>query len=89
MTDKEVVKLQIWIEKTYGENAIVRNNSKSSITLNSSYVDRDGVDIHTDGVVECNSKDKFGKIDILVNSAGIHSTAMISDFFDVTEKEYD
>ena len=62
MTDKEVVKLQIWIEKTYGENAIVRNNSKSSIMFNSSYIDRDGVDIHTDGVVECNSKDKFGKI---------------------------
>ena len=31
----------------------------------------------------------FGKIDILVNSAGIHSTAMISDFLDVTEEEYD
>lgn len=31
----------------------------------------------------------FGKIDILVNSAGIHSTKMISDFLDVTEEEYD
>lgn len=32
---------------------------------------------------------KFGKIDILVNSAGIHSTKMISDFLDVDEEEYD
>lgn len=31
----------------------------------------------------------FGKIDILVNSAGIHSTKMVSDFLDVDEKEYD
>lgn len=31
----------------------------------------------------------FGKINILVNSAGIHSTKMISDFLDVTEDEYD
>lgn len=31
----------------------------------------------------------FGKIDILVNSAGIHSTKMISEFLDVDEKEYD
>ena len=31
----------------------------------------------------------FGKIDILVNSAGIHSNKMISDFLDVTEEEYD
>lgn len=31
----------------------------------------------------------FGKIDILVNCAGIHSTKMINDFLDVTEEEYD
>lgn len=31
----------------------------------------------------------FGKIDILVNSAGIHSTKMISDFLDIDEEEYD
>lgn len=31
----------------------------------------------------------FGRIDILVNSAGIHSTEMISDFLTVSEKEYD
>ena len=31
----------------------------------------------------------FGNIDILVNSAGIHSTAMISDFLDVTEVIHD
>ena len=31
----------------------------------------------------------FGKIDILVNSAGIHSTEMISDFLTVSEKEFD
>lgn len=31
----------------------------------------------------------FGKIDILVNSAGIHSTKMINDFLEVSEEEYD
>lgn len=31
----------------------------------------------------------FGRIDILVNSAGIHSTEMISDFLTVSEKEFD
>lgn len=64
MTDKEVVKLQIWIEKKYGENAIVKSNSKMSITLNSSYTDRKGINIHTDGVVERNNTDKFGKVNI-------------------------
>lgn len=32
---------------------------------------------------------KYGKIDILVNSAGIHSTNPIQDFFHVTPEEYD
>lgn len=31
----------------------------------------------------------FGKIDILVNSAGVHSTKMMTNFFNITEKEYD
>ena len=31
----------------------------------------------------------FGKIDILVNSAGIHSTKTFNDFLEVTEDEYD
>lgn len=31
----------------------------------------------------------FGKIDILVNSAGIHSTNPIQDFFNFSEEEYD
>ena len=31
----------------------------------------------------------FGKIDILVNSAGVHSTKMINDFLEVSEEEYD
>lgn len=31
----------------------------------------------------------FGKIDILVNSAGVHSTKSLHDYFDVDEKEFD
>lgn len=31
----------------------------------------------------------YGKIDILVNSAGIHSTNAVQDFFSFTEEEYD
>lgn len=32
---------------------------------------------------------KYGKIDILINSAGIHSTNPIQDFFEFSVKEYD
>lgn len=62
MDDRELNKLQSWIERKYREKASVQICLKHSILLSSSYTAIDGLNIHTDGVIENNSKDGFDKI---------------------------
>lgn len=64
-------------------------NCCSKLGDNSQYVVLDLNNIKSFEEVVNSAVKKFGNIDILVNSAGIHSTKMISDFLDVTEDEYD
>ena len=44
----------------------------------------DGIKEGVEKAIEC-----FGRIDILVNSAGIHSNTVFNDFLEVGEKDYD
>lgn len=61
MTDKDAKRLQSWIERNYGEAAAVQLCDKHSVILNSAAIDVDGVDLHTDGIIEKNNKDDFNR----------------------------
>ena len=61
MTDKDARRLKLWIEKNYGECAAVKLCDKYSVILNSAAIDIDGVNLHTDGIVEKNKKDEFNR----------------------------
>lgn len=62
MNDKEAEKLRIWIEDHYGEKTSVQICDRHSILLDKSYISMKGVNIHTDGIIEKNDKDGFGKV---------------------------
>lgn len=61
MTSKDAKRLQSWIEKNYGEPAAIQLCDKHSVILNSAAIDKYGVNLHTDGIVEKNNKDDFNR----------------------------
>ena len=74
ITGTNVEKLNSCVEKL-GENA-------RGIQLNLN--DLSDLDEKVGKVIEC-----YGKIDILVNSAGVHSVKSMTDFFNTTQEEFD
>lgn len=61
MTGRDICKIQSWIENKYGEQSAVYVSENHSVILKSSMFGSSGVNIHTDGIIENNSKDGFDK----------------------------
>lgn len=50
------IKLKKWLERKYYTKSSV-DEGKSSVVINSNVLESEGIDIHTDGIVEKNDKD--------------------------------
>lgn len=62
MTDQNICKLKKWIEKKYGERALVLKWEKHSLTVDKSFIKTTGIGVYTDGIMEINMKDDFSNV---------------------------